>query len=456
MGLVSRAGVMPGSYTTDVVGPLARTVQDLAVVLGVLAGADPLDYSTGESAGKSFADYTQFLREGDLRGTRIGVARKGFCGVTEEIDAAFESAVEVLKQLGAEIVDELVLRKINFGGYSKETKRLLEILDERARLDYFETLHPDSAIDSFERFHYVALTSQYPTLVDLKAMLRGISLKDVADARNAPPELMQALREAQRRFFAEQRKLLLPLLDGKQLDAVVFPTKTKLAASILPDESYPSGSTGMPELASFSGFPELTVPAGYSREGLPIGLSFLGRAFSEPTLLRLAYAFEQATQHRRSPDLSRRAPRSFGQIPTVPANDKFADAFKLEGATGSVEGNNFSAQIETFEPRHGLSQLIDRTVWYEWAAPEQGLARFDTSESYPARHYLAVYSGTALARLEEVACNNYLEREIGSPHSVMFKADKGVTYKIAVGTNSQLAALGKIVLKWNLSPQRFA
>jgi amidase len=448
-GLVSRAGIMPGSATTDVVGPLARTVTDLAVVLGTLTGFDELDPVTAEGEGQSFEDYKQFLRAGALSGVRVGVARKGFCGVTAEVDLAFESAVEALRGLGAEVVDPVVVRRISFGGFSKEVRKLLEVLDEQARVEYFESLHPDSPFSSFEQFHYVALTAQFPTLVELKEMLRGVSPQDVSAMRGAESAMMQ--QEARRRFFSEQQKLILSVLDGNRLDAVVFPTKSKLAAPLLPDETYPAGDAGIPQLASYSGFPELTLPAGYSRAGLPIGLSLLGRAFSEPTLLRLGFAFEQATQHRRSPDLSAKVARVRGEIPPAPPNDDFTASVTLEGSSGVVEGNNFRARVEPGEPRHGIGKFIDRTVWFDWTAPESGLARFDTAESYPARHYVAVYVGSSLRQLEEVACNNYPGKELESPDSVRFRAVKGTNYRIAVGTNQQLVALGKIILRWHVA-----
>jgi len=455
-GLVSRAGVMPGSATIDVVGPLARNVTDLAIMLGTLTGPDPLDTvafeSKGESEGQSFSDYTRFLRHGGLSGVRIGVARKGFCGVTAEVDLAFENAIEVLRLLGAQIIDPVVLRKISFGGFSKDVRFLLETLDEQASVEYFKTLHPDSPFTSFEQFYYFVLTAHLPTLVDLKGMLRKVSLPDVATLDHL--ELSKRQHEARQRFFSEQRKLILSVLDGNKLEAVVFPTKSKLATPILPDETYPAGDAGVPHLASYSGFPELTVPAGYSRSGLPIGISFLGRAFSEPVLLRLGFAYEQATKHRRTPDLSAKRVRTFAEIPPVPQNDTFAASITLEGSSNVVHGNNFRACVERNEPRHGIGKFIDRTVWFNWTAPDSGWVKFDTAESYPARHYIAVYTGVSLQDLQEVACNNYPEKEIESPDSVRFKAVKDTTYRIAVGSNAQLVALGKIVLKWHLALPR--
>jgi amidase len=453
-GLVSRAGVMPGSATIDVVGPLARNVTDLALLLGTLTGYDPLDTVTSESEDQSFTDYTRFLRHGDLSGVRIGVARKGFCGVTADVDLAFENAIEVLKLLGAEIVDPVVLRKISFGGFSKDVKQLLETLDEQASVEYFKSLHPDSPFTSFEQFYYFVLTAQFPTLVDLKGMFRGVSPQEISSLNGAGSDRAKKQHEARQRFFSEQQKLILSVMDGNKLDGVVFPTKSKLAAPILPDETYPAGDAGIPHLASYSGFPELTVPAGYSRSGLPIGISFLGRAFSEPVLLRLGFAYEQATKHRRCPDLSARKMRTPGEIPPVPQNDNFAASITLEGSSSVVHGNNFRAGVERGEPRHGTGKFIDRTVWYDWTAPESGWVKFDTAESYPARHYVAIYTGESLQELQEVACNNYPEKEMESPDSVRFKAVKDTTYRIAVGSNPQLVALGKVVLKWHLAAPR--
>jgi amidase len=451
MGLISRAGIMLGVITIDTVGPLTRTVTDLAITLGVITGLDPLDPATNESAQNSHKDYQQFLRKDGLHKARIGVARKGVCGVTEDVDSAFDNAIAAMKDQGAEIIDSVTIEAVPYGGFNEEDGMLIRAIDQKARMDYFEGLAHNSPIRSFEQFSYFALTSSLPTVVDLRWVLKDVSSDDLSKITRNAAELMDAYAFARDRFFGAQRSLILSSMDANQLDAIVYPTKSKLATPLWPDESFPPGGRGMPEIASYSGFPELTLPAGYSRSGLPIGLSFLGRAFSEPTLLRLAYAFEQATRHRRPPDLDQDLPRVGDTLPEIPLNNKFANRLTIGGASGEIEGNNFSADIERGEPRHGTSIYIDRSVWYSWTAPECGVASFDTSDSYPALHCIAVYTGSTLSSLVEVACNNYRSAEDDYAGSIEFKADKGITYHIAVGSHPALVNLGKIVLRWRIA-----
>ena len=448
VGLISRAGILLGAVTIDTVGPLTRTVADLAIMLGALTGLDPLDAVTNESAGKSHNDYTGFLNRGGLYKARIGVAREGFCGITEEIDSAFDAAIAAMKDQGAEVVDPVVLEPVPYGG-TEQDRLVIEAVDQKARLEYFEGLAPDSPIRSFEQFCFLALTGWLPTLFDSRRVLKAALTSDVIDLMRDPRDLLEAYWPARNRFFAAQREVILSVMDRERLDALVFPTKSKLATPLSPVESLPQGGRGMPELASYSGFPELTVPAGYSRSGLPIGLSFLGRAFSEPTLLGLAYAYEQTTRHRRPPRLPDVLPRVGDALPQSPSNDRFADRLTIRGASGTIEGNNFSADVERGEPRHGTSRYIDRSVWYSWTAPQTGPAEFDTSDSYPAWHCISVYTGTRLTGLSEVACNNY-DGDEGLINSVEFQAEEGVTYQIAIGSNSQTVCLGNIVLKWSL------
>jgi amidase len=450
LGLISRAGILLGAITIDTAGPLARTVTDLATTLGVVTGVDPLDPVTHESAGKYYKDYTRFLKKNGLHKARIGIARDGFCGVSADVDKALEDAILVMKDLRAEIVDPIGIEAVPYGGSNEEDRMLIEAADQKARVDYFKGLACNSPIRSFEQFAFLALTSEFPTVLDLRSILRDVFLNDVSDWINFIPDFMRAYDLARDRFFGEQRALILSAMDTNRLDAIVFPTKSKLAAPLLPDESFPPGSRGVPELASYSGFPEITLPAGYSQSGLPIGISFLGRAFCEPVLLRLAYAYEQATRHRRPPDLPATLPSVSSNLPPVPSNNEFANRLTISGASGTIEGNNFSADIEPGEPRHGTARYIDRSIWYTWTAPESGVVRFDTSDSYPAWHSTAVYTGFRLSTLVEVACNNYKDGEDDFAGSVEFRAEKGVAYQIAIGSHPQLVNLGKVVLRWNL------
>ena len=454
MGLISRAGILLGAITIDTVGPLARTVTDLATTLGIMTGVDPLDPVTRGGAGKYYEDYTQFLKKDGLHKARIGIARKGFCGVSADVDAALEDAILVMKDLRAEVIDPITIEAVPYGGSNEEDRTLIEAADQQARMDYFKGLARNSPIRSFEQFAFLALTAEFPTVLDLRPLLRDAILNDVSGWADLVPDFTRAYGLARDRFFAEQRDLIISAMDANRLDAIVFPTKSKLASPLLPDESFPRGGRGAPEVASYSGFPELTLPAGYSRSGLPIGISFLGRAFCEPVLLRLAYAYEQATKHRRPPDLPATMPQLSGNLPPVPSNNEFANRLTISGADGVIEGNNFSADIEPGEPRHGIARFIDRSIWYTWTAPASGVVRFDTSDSYPAWHCTAVYEGFNLSSLVEVACNNHKGHEDDLADSVEFRAEKGVAYQIAIGSHPRLVNLGKVVLRWGMVQAR--
>ena len=451
LGLISRAGILLGAITIDTVGPLARTVADLAITLGIVTGVDSLDPITHESVGKYCEDYTRLLKKDGLHRARIGVARKGFCGVSADVDAALEDAILVMKDLGAEVIDPVTIEAAPYGGSNEEDRALIEAADQRARMDYFKGLARNSPVRSFEQFAFLALTAEFPTVLDLRLLLRDAMLNDVSEWADFTLDFTRAYSRARARFFAEQRDLILSAMDTNRLDAVIFPTKSKLASPLLPDASFPPGNRGAPEVASYSGFPEITLPAGYSRSGLPIGISFLGKAYCEPVLLRLAYAYEQATKHRRPPDLPATLPPVSGNLPTVPPNNEFANRLTISGDSGIIEGNNFSADIEPGEPRHGIARYIDRSIWYTWTASASGVVKFDTSDSYPAWHCTAVYTGSDLSTLVEVACNNHRDCEDDLADSVEFRAEKGVAYQIAIGSHPRLVNLGKVALRWSMA-----
>jgi amidase len=450
LGLISRAGAFPGMITIDTLGPLTRSVSDLAIALGVLVGTDARDPATLQAGERGHSDYQQFLQAGGLKGARIGVARKDFFGINPEIDEAMEAAIEVLKQQGAEIVEGVSIEAIPYGGYRSEARRLIQAMDFKAIVDYFNHLGPASPIRSFEQFRYLLLTGSLPTSLRVDSRLKSNDQARLVSLFAEKPELVRLYDLAREQFLRAQQQIILSVMDGERLDAITFPTRTSFAAPLLPDDSLRLESAGQPEIASYSGFPELTVPAGYSRAGLPIGISFLGRAFAEPLLLRLAYSYEQATRQRHAPDMRRGLPPVPERIPDVPINDRFMLRTIIAGKSGRVEGNNFSAGVERGEPRHGTARLIDRTVWYTWTAPEAGLALFDVAESYPAHHVVAVYKGTSLSQLAEVACNNYDAGDDTPETGLGFVAEKNTAYQIAIGSNLEMASLGKVVLKWEM------
>jgi amidase len=301
VGLVSRAGVIPIAHSQDSVGPFGRSVADAAVLLGVLAGADPGDPATtgGGGAPSSRArstsgneDYTRFLDPGGLKGARIGVARSVYWGISEKSDAIAEAAVALIRQSGAEVIDpadiptaealleepgklEVLLYefKHDLNAYLAERGdaeiRSLEVLIR------FNEEHAEEELRYFGQEHFI--------LAQQKGLLTDQIYHD-ALTRN-------------RRLSRQEG--IDAVMDAHQLDALVTPTREPPWAIDLVDGDHVMGPTSSTP-AALAGYPIVSVPAGYAF-GRPVGLSFLGRANSEPTLIKLAYAFEQATCIRRPP-----------------------------------------------------------------------------------------------------------------------------------------------------------
>jgi amidase len=268
---------------------MARTVTDAAVLLGVMAGVDPRDPRTEASRGKAHTDYTQFLDADGLRGARIGLPRR-FFRLGGKADAVIDAALETLKSHGAILVDPAEIPSV----------------DKLAGADYQVLLYEFKAgLNAY--LASLAASVPYRTLADVIEFNR----------RNADKELPYFGQET---FLAAQAKG--PLTDKPYLDALekcgrltrdegidAVMNEHKLDALVAPtggpagkvDLIYGDrGAGGSSSPAAVSGYPNLTVPAGHAY-GLPIGLSFFGRAYSEPVLLKLAYAFEQATAARRPP-----------------------------------------------------------------------------------------------------------------------------------------------------------
>lgn len=301
-GLLSRDGVVPLALTFDTVGPMARSISDLAVVLGVMTGIDPADPSTQKSEGIFEKDYTQFLDADALQGARIGVARV-FMKSDAEVDWVVESALQSMRDAGAEVIDvELPAWLLESRG---EFYRAIRYPEFRAQIaDYLATLAPE-----------------YPkTLADLiaGAMKLTASREDGAIPNPSRWALMleedksAELDNYQYTAVLEHalplvRATLQGLMDAENLDAIVYPTMPTPAGltESPPSGTLSAGSGGSPViLANLSGFPDLIVPAGFTSRGLPVTLSFMGRAFSEPRLLGLGYALEQRLHAIRLPILT--------------------------------------------------------------------------------------------------------------------------------------------------------
>jgi amidase len=289
VGLVSRSGIIPISHTQDGAGPMCRTVRDAAILLGALTGVDTDDNATAESEGKSFTDYTQFLDAQGLRGARIGVVRKYF-GFNEYADLLMERAIDVLKKQGATVVDPANIATIGKTGENEEIVLLYEL---KADLNtYLERLGPGAPVHSLKdviEFNDKHREDEMPYFgqdMFLKAEAKGpLSSKEYRDA------LENNLRLA-------RQEGIDATMDKFKLDALIAPTGGPAWLTDLVDGDNAGGQSST--AAAVAGYPSVSVPAGLVM-GLPVGISFFGRAWSEAALIKFAFAFEQATQARRAP-----------------------------------------------------------------------------------------------------------------------------------------------------------
>lgn len=288
VGLVSRSGIIPISHTQDSAGPMCRTVRDAAILLGALVGVDPDDSATSASAGKSYTDYTQFLIP-SKPGARIGVVRKYF-GFNEQVDALMEQAISVMRKNGAVIVDPADIATTAKTG-DNETKVLLYEL--KADLNaYLARLGPGAPVHTLKEvieFNEKNASKEMPYFgqdMFIKAEAKGdLTTQDYLDALNN--NLRLARQEG-----------IDATMDRFQLDALIGPTGGPAWVTDLVNGDNAAGQTS--SAAAVACYPSVSVPMGYVF-GLPVGISFFGRAWSEPTLIALAYNFEQATQVRKAP-----------------------------------------------------------------------------------------------------------------------------------------------------------
>jgi len=299
LGLTSRNGIVPAALSFDVAGPLARTVTDTAIMLGFMTGVDEGDPRTRESRGRYPDDYRAALSEDALEGVRLGVARQ-FLGGNPEVDEVFEKALSKLKEEGAVLV---------------------EVQFPPSLLSAWDMMDP--VIDAEFRPQIEAYLSGLPagqpkTLADIITMSESPAVKRSKTPVN--PGRIEAFKEAQAsRGLADSGYLYLVssripqarstvrgILEKNRLGAVVLPTIPCTASPVF-NEDDPEYVCNVSDpytgcyLASLTGFPEISVPAGLTRDGMPVGLSFLGLPYSEPALLGHAFDFEQATRARRPP-----------------------------------------------------------------------------------------------------------------------------------------------------------
>ncbi|MEZ4414347.1 MAG: amidase [Gemmatimonadota bacterium] len=289
LGLVSRTRIIPIAHSQDTAGPMCRTVRDAAILLGALTGVDPEDAATAASEDQAQTDYTQFLSEDGLRGARIGVARAYF-GFHPEVDARMEEALEALRTGGATLIEPAdIPTRSEMGGPSYQVL----LYEFKADLNaYLEALGPSAPVRSLEGLIEFNRANRE---LEMPWFQQEIFEEAQAKGSLESPEYQEALATMQRLARSEG---IDRVMDEHRLDAIVAPTGGPAWVTDLVNGDHFGGGSSSP--AAIAGYPNITVPAGLVH-GLPVGLSFFGRAWSEPVLLRLAHAFEQATGHRAAP-----------------------------------------------------------------------------------------------------------------------------------------------------------
>jgi amidase len=290
VGLISRSGVIPISYTQDTPGPMARTVRDAAIALGTMVGVDKADDKTKESEGKYYTDYTQFLNVNGLKGKRIGLL-KGTFNTNYKADELMNKAVSFMKANGAEIIDIEKISQTNQNTNSFEVM----VYEYKAGLNkYFNALGPTAKIKNLQELIDFNKSDAVELLHHNQAYLQTANEK--GDLNSA--EYLKALNEMLK--YTREEGIDKVMADNK-LDAIIAHSGGPAAKIDLINGSGGSGPSSS-SFAAHAGYPNITVPMGFV-EGLPVGISFFGKAWSEPKLIEIAYAYEQGTKHRKAPKL---------------------------------------------------------------------------------------------------------------------------------------------------------
>jgi amidase len=289
VGLVSRSGIIPISHSQDSAGPMCRTIRDAAILLGALTGIDPQDSATAGSQGRSLTDYTEFCDPNGLKGARIGVARKYF-GFNEAVDALMEQALDAMKKQGATLVDPADIETL---GKFDSSELLVFMYELKADLNaYLARLGPNAPVHTLKEiidFNERNRQKEMPYFgqdLFLKAGAKGpLTEKEYIDALEMNHQLART-------------EGIDATMDKYKLDAIVAPTGGPAWLTDLVNGDHSAG--GSSNAAAVAGYPNINVTAGFI-SSLPVGISFFGRAWSEPTLIRLAFAFEQTTRARQAP-----------------------------------------------------------------------------------------------------------------------------------------------------------
>ncbi len=290
LGIVSRSGIIPIAHSQDTAGPMARTVTDAAILLGVLAGIDAGDRAMRTLRAPPPTDYTRFLDPNALKGARIGVARERFFGYSDATDNLANEAIAEMKRRGAIIIDPA---NIPNTGKFDDTEYEVLLYEFKADLNtYLASLGARAPVKSLKEiiaFNEANRSREMPFFgqeIMLQAEKKGaLSEKKYRDA-------------LARNLLLSRAQGIDALMNKHRLDAIVAPTGGPPWVTDLINGDHFTGASATP--AAVAGYPNINVPAGFHSE-LPVGISFFGRPFSESKLIAIAYAYEQATKHRRAP-----------------------------------------------------------------------------------------------------------------------------------------------------------
>jgi len=294
-GLMSRDGIIPLGLSYDTAGPMARTIYDVAATLGPMTGIDLADSATFASGGHYHADYTQFLKRGSLKGARIGVARD-FTNHDPEVERIVNESIKTLESLGAVIVED-----VRFPDYLLKGRQEIYNTIVRAEFKADLTTYLKTTKAGFPKsFDDVVRLSNDPA-TNYRSPGKAVGLKwgqpDTVSLRTDDP-IYLATRDS---MLPTVRVLFESLFAKHQLDAIIYPTSTRPAQPIIPPDPAPAPIPSATSYANFTGWPDVIVPAGMTKDGLPVTLSFFGRAWTEPALLAYAYDFEQETKALTNP-----------------------------------------------------------------------------------------------------------------------------------------------------------
>jgi len=290
IGLISREGIVPLYLRNDVVGPMCRTVEDATRLMEVMIGLDPKDEITQYAQGKAADNYRQYLDANGLKNARIGVLRElADHEIDPEISRLFEQAITDLDSLGAEILDPLVIP-----GFA-ELRQDQWCASFRTDIEDFLTNYVKrDSLKTIEDIIRIGTSSDFAR--------ERLKRNAEASGRWGDPniECLDAYHDENRIAF---REAIESVMDSLELDAIIYPSWNNKPASIANFQEEYKGDNNQ-VISPHTGQPAFTVPMGYSQGNLPAGLQFLGRMYAEPTLIKLSYAYEQGTKHRKPPVLN--------------------------------------------------------------------------------------------------------------------------------------------------------